>query len=412
MTFRIHRAIACAFALAAVGLFAAGAAPAADGDTGTVVIHQRSNAGSPAEGGCYNVVKLDGDGAGHWKYVCDDDDDADGGEVTIAELPPSGYRLEEEVAPAEYKTAQPASFTVTVGAGDTVTLTRLHEPLPPLRVVTKDEKGAALAGSCWVIQTPDEDEGWIARLCDADDGAADGTTTFRTIRPGDYKVVHMEAPVPYHRIDDPVHFSMPDADQTLTFTLEREIAPANTAAPTVTGRAAVGETLTGARGTWTGTWIDFVDSWERCDGSGLNCISISGSIGNSTYTLTTDDLGKTLRFAVAGSNTAGRAVAVSMPVSVLSLDAPVNTVRPTITGALEPGQRLTGNPGAWTGAPTFSYQWQHCTAGSCVDIDRATGSTYVLATSDADFGMRLVVTARNDAGSATAASGITGQPND
>jgi hypothetical protein len=92
MTFRIHRAIACAFALAAVGLFAAGAAPAADGDTGTVVIHQRSSAGSPAEGGCYNVVKLDGDDAGHWTYVCDDDDDADDGEVTIDELPPSGYR--------------------------------------------------------------------------------------------------------------------------------------------------------------------------------------------------------------------------------------------------------------------------------------------------------------------------------
>ena len=94
-------------------------------------------------------------------------------------------------------------------------------------------------------------------------------------------------------------------------------------------------------------------------------------------------------------NVAGRVGAVSAPVAVMSLEAPVNTVRPTITGAVEPGQKLVGSPGTWTGAPTFAYQWQHCAADgtTCTDVDRATGSTYTLATGDAGFRMRLVVTA-------------------
>ena len=99
---------------------------------------------------------------------------------------------------------------------------------------------------------------------------------------------------------------------------------------------------------------------------------------------------------------------------MLSLDAPKNTTRPSITGALEPGQRLVGNPGTWTGAPTVAYQWQHCAAdgASCTDIDHATGSTYTLTTGDGDFRLRLEVTATNDAGSATAFSDPTALPND
>ena len=50
--------------------------------------------------------------------------------------------------------------------------------------------------------------------------------------------------------------------------------------------------------------------------------TIADTIDQSQYTLTADDLGKTLRFAVSARNEAGRAVAVSAPVDVLSLDAP------------------------------------------------------------------------------------------
>ena len=60
---------------------------------------------------------------------------------------------------------------------------------------------------------------------------------------------------------------MPDAEKTLTFTLEREIVPVNTVPLTVTGQAKVGETRRRPR-TSTGTYIDFVESWQRCDSAG------------------------------------------------------------------------------------------------------------------------------------------------
>ena len=395
-----RRAALLIFALLALALGFSAAASAADGGTGTIVVHQRSADGGTAPGGCYRVDRVDGADPGFWGYRCDGQDNAGtDGDVVVSDLPAGTYRLEEETPPPAFK-ASTGTFSAIVGDGDTATVTRSHDPLPPLRVVTNGEDGKALAGSCWRIHSPGEYEGYIAEACDGDDGANDGTTTFKTIRPGDYEIRHMEAPTPYHRLDDVTPFAMPDAEKTLTFALEREIAPVNTAAPTVTGQAKVGETLTGGRGTWTGTYLEFSESWQRCDAAGATCLTIDGSFGEDSYTLTADDLGKTLRFAVTARNVAGRVSAVSAPVAVMSLEAPANTARPTIAGAVESGQKLVGNPGTWTGAPTFAYQWQHCATDgtTCTDIDRATGSTYTLTTADAGFRMRLVVTARNDAG--------------
>ena len=221
------------------------------------------------------------------------------------------------------------------------------------------------------------------------------------------------SPSPFHRLDDVTPFAMPDADKTLTFTLERAIAAGEHGASD-RHRAGHGRRDAHRRPRHVDRHVlDFVDSWQRCDAAGDDCPTIlEHGRPRDSYTLTADDLGATLRFAVAARNEAGRAVAVSAPVDVLSLDAPANTSRPTITGAVEPGQRLIGNPGTWTAAPTFAYQWQHCAADgtSCTNIDRATGPTYALSTGDAGFRMRLVVTATNDAGSATASSDATAAP--
>jgi hypothetical protein len=92
--------------------------------------------------------------------------------------------------------------------------------------------------------------------------------------------------------------------------------------------------------------------------------------------------------------------------------APLNTSPPTITGTPTAGQTLTGKPGTWTGTPkpTFAYQWQRCDAGgaSCVAIVGATGVTYVVQAADAGSTLRLRVTAKNAAGSASATSAATG----
>src|SRR5262245_12268563 len=68
-------------------------------------------------------------------------------------------------------------------------------------------------------------------------------------------------------------------------------APDNTAAPTVSGTAKEGETLTAQTGTWTGTPSPrFTFRWERCDSKATGCSAISGAT-SSAYKLATADVG-------------------------------------------------------------------------------------------------------------------------
>ena len=70
-----------------------------------------------------------------------------------------------------------------------------------------------------------------------------------------------------------------------------------------------------------------------------------------------------------------------------------------------------GSPGVWSGSPSLAYQWQRCdAAGSgCVNTGSGPGDTglsYVVAAGDVGSTLRLVVTARNSAGSSSAASPV------
>jgi hypothetical protein len=78
--------------------------------------------------------------------------------------------------------------------------------------------------------------------------------------------------------------------------------PTNTAAPTVSGTARVGETLTAHDGTWAGTpGITFGYQWQRCGAGGANCTNIDGARG-ATYGLGAADQGDTVRVVVSGGN--------------------------------------------------------------------------------------------------------------
>jgi hypothetical protein len=90
--------------------------------------------------------------------------------------------------------------------------------------------------------------------------------------------------------------------------------------------------------------------------------------------------------------------------------APQNTAPPTITGVAREGRTLTATRGTWSNVPTsFAFQWRRCgTDGTgCSNIAGATRQTYTLTATDVDNTIRVVVTASNADGSATAASNAT-----
>jgi hypothetical protein len=87
---------------------------------------------------------------------------------------------------------------------------------------------------------------------------------------------------------------------------------------------------------------------------------------------------------------------------------PSNTSPPTISGTARKGERLHADAGNWSGTQPihFSYRWQRCSANGtgCSNIGGATNVDYTLAGADVGRTVRVVVTAKNSAGSSTAAS--------
>jgi hypothetical protein len=82
-------------------------------------------------------------------------------------------------------------------------------------------------------------------------------------------------------------------------------APANTAVPTITGTAQVGQTLTRTTGTWTGSPTPtYTQQWYA------NGVAIVGAT-NTTYVPIMGQIGQTITVVVTGTNTAGSASATS-----------------------------------------------------------------------------------------------------
>jgi hypothetical protein len=82
-------------------------------------------------------------------------------------------------------------------------------------------------------------------------------------------------------------------------------APLNLVAPTISGTAQTGSTLTAAPGSWLGVPTPtFAYQWKRCDPTGAACSAIP--LANAaTYQPSAPDLGLTLRVEVTGTNGAG-----------------------------------------------------------------------------------------------------------
>jgi hypothetical protein len=92
------------------------------------------------------------------------------------------------------------------------------------------------------------------------------------------------------------------------------------------------------------------------------------------------------------------------------LASPVNTALPTIVGSAVRGQVISAGRGSWSGSPTsYAYQWQDCNASGagCANVSGETSSNYTLASRDVAHRVRVLVSASNAGGSATADSAPT-----
>ncbi len=192
-------------------------------------------------------------------------------------------------------------------------------------------------------------------------------------------------------------------------------APTLVSTPTIQGQAndpVVGDVLSITNGQWTGSPTSYTYRWQRCDAVGdrQNCVPIAGETAQS-HTVQSADVNHTLNAVVTAKNADGSASKDSKATGVVSADktSPVNKARPTVSGSPTVGSTLSASNGTWSGANSFSYQWQSCDANgnNCSDIAGATGRTYGVRSSDVGHELRVRVKARNRFGSTSATSDRT-----
>ena len=183
--------------------------------------------------------------------------------------------------------------------------------------------------------------------------------------------------------------------------------PVTTGAPTVTGTAQNGYTLTGTQGAWNGIGNTYANQWQRST-NGTSWTDIAGA-SDSSYALQVADAGMKVRLRVTASNPDGQASATEPASQVATASPPVNTAAPAISGTAVRSSMLTATSGSWIGQPTgFAYQWQSSTNGtSWTDIVGATAAGYTLGTGDEHTMVRVLVSATNPDGTTVARSAAT-----
>lgn len=169
---------------------------------------------------------------------------------------------------------------------------------------------------------------------------------------------------------------------TATGTVARATLTA-TPAPTVTGRAKVGETLTAVPGTWGPAPVDLSYQWSR------GATQISGAT-KSTYTLQGQDAAAAIKVTVTGNKlgytTVGKTSAATGAVAKGVL---TDTPTPKITGTAKVGATLTAIPGSWGAGPVvLAYSWYR---GRTL-IAGATKSSYLIQPADAGATIKVTVT--------------------
>lgn len=339
------------------------------------------------------------------------------GAYTIGSLPPATYALyfydynsstgyvdqyyndQSTLATADGVAVKPGATTNAIDAAlvpdgaitGTVTDGSTHEAIPGVEIDVYDSTGT-IVGSASSSST--------------------GQYTVGYLQPGTYRVGFNgqdsanQSVTQYYNQEptladaDPVTVSAAATASGINSQLDS--VPTSLTAPTVTGTAAQGSTLTEHHGSWTFGPTSYAYQWERC--SQGTCAAIPSATGQ-TYAPTSADVGDTIEVQERATNLAGTSdPATSAPTTAVIGEPPANTTSPSITGTAQQGQTLTEVPGVWTNQPnTVQIQWLQCNGGSCSPISGASGSTYVPTANDVGDTIEVQETATNDTGAGTPA---------
>ena len=185
-------------------------------------------------------------------------------------------------------------------------------------------------------------------------------------------------------------------DETASFKIK--VKEAAVGLPAITGTAQVGETLT-------------ADTSAIADEDGLDDVSysyqwladdtdIDGATGSS-HTLTGDEVGKTIKVKVSFTDDAENQESLTSAATDAVAAKPNNpaTGLPTISGTAQVGETLTADTSAIADEDglddvSYSYQW----LADSVDIQGATGNTYILVAADVGKTITVLVSFTDDGG--------------
>ena len=179
-----------------------------------------------------------------------------------------------------------------------------------------------------------------------------------------------------------------------------------TGAPTISGTAQVGETLTAdTSGIVDGDGLSnptFSYQWIRNDGSADADIT---DATDSTYALVPHDSGKTIKVQVSFTDDAGNAETLTSQATATVATRPNNpaTGVPTINGAAQVGETLTVDTSGIVDEDglenvSYSYQWFRNDGTTDSDIQDAVNSTYTLVSGDSGKAIKVRVSFTDDAG--------------
>jgi alpha-tubulin suppressor-like RCC1 family protein len=187
--------------------------------------------------------------------------------------------------------------------------------------------------------------------------------------------------------------SVPSAASNSITTQSSGTPPVNTVAPVVSGTATYDYPLSCTTGTWTGTaTITYTYQWQRSSGTYSNILGAN----SSTYTLVADDVNKTIRCVVTGTNSTGSSSANSNATGDVSPVAPTSptSVTASIAGATSASVSFTGssNNGGW---PISSYTATSSPGGITGTINQPGSGTITVTGLTTGTGYTFTVTATN-----------------